>query len=400
MRAIRYVKSVPRYLTARYLGRRFPSLYTSGWAALQYVDIEPQPLPSPRWTRVRPSLSGICGSDLASLTAEGSAYFSPFTPSPFVFGHEVVGEVIECGAQVDRFKTGDRVILQPPLTCRVRQPEQPCSYCLGGNDIYCHKIDQGVIGAGLQTGFCQDTGGGWSDSFVAHELQLHAAPADLPDEIAVLAEPFSCSLHAANRAPLKDDKRILVIGCGTMGALTLAAIRSLGCKSHVTVVAKHPHQQELARRLGADIVIGTGSGFYSEIAEIYQARSFQPELGGPVFLGGADLCFDCIGSSRTIDDALRLTDTGGAVMLVGMPGIPKNVDWTAIWFKELTVTSSYTCHLPLFARAIDEVGKLRQELEGFVGAVYALEDYRKAIHCALNTGSSKVLKTAFRVHPP
>ncbi|HSR49210.1 MAG TPA: zinc-binding dehydrogenase [Acidobacteriota bacterium] len=397
MRAIEYVKSVPRYLMARYLGRRFPALYTSGLAALRFAEVEAPPLPSPRWTRIRPSMSGICGSDLASLTAEGSAYFSPFSPSPFVFGHEVVGEVIECGSQVERVKTGDRVILQPPLTCRVREPEEPCSYCRGGQDIYCHKIDQGVIGAGLQTGFCQDTGGGWSDGFVAHELQLHPAPPGLPDEIAVLAEPFSCSLHAANRAPLKDDRRILVIGCGTMGALTLAAIRALGCKSEVTVVAKHPHQQDLARRLGADIVVGTGKGFYSEMEKIYRARSFQPELGGPVFMGGADLCFDCIGSSRTIDDALRLTDTGGTVMLVGMPGIPENVDWTAIWFKELTVTSSYTCALPLFSRAIQEVAALRDRLEGFVGAVYDLEDYKKAISCALNTGATKVVKTAFRI---
>ena len=76
MQAIEYVKSVPRYLTARLLGPRWPALYTSRFGTLHLADLEPPRLPGPQWVRVRPRLAGICGSDLATLTAQGSTYFA------------------------------------------------------------------------------------------------------------------------------------------------------------------------------------------------------------------------------------------------------------------------------------------------------------------------------------
>ena len=88
---MQYVRSVPRYLAARFVGSRFERLYTSGFSTVRLVEVDPPPLPGPRWARVRPILAGICGSDLATITAQGTTYFSPFVSTPFVFGHEVVG---------------------------------------------------------------------------------------------------------------------------------------------------------------------------------------------------------------------------------------------------------------------------------------------------------------------
>ncbi len=114
-------------------------------------------------------------------------------------------------------------------------------------------------------------------------------------------------------------------------------------------------------------------------------------------MGGADICFDCVGSERTIDDALRFTRGSGSVILVGMPGIPRNIDWTAIWHKELMVKGSYTSEPATFSRALELLVALKGNLAGIVGAKFPLKDYRAAVQCALKTGHSKVIKTVFQL---
>ena len=115
MKAIQYTKSIPRYLVMRHLGKRWRNLYTSFVSCVHLVDIPEPQLPTPEWVKVRTRLSGICGSDLAIITAKGSPYFSPFTSTPFVLGHEIVGEIAETGAAVEGFSVGARVVIEPAL---------------------------------------------------------------------------------------------------------------------------------------------------------------------------------------------------------------------------------------------------------------------------------------------
>ena len=104
----------------RYLGKRWRGLYTSPFSCTRLVDIPEPQLPTPEWVKVRTRLSGICGSDLATITAKGSPYFSPFTSTPFVLGHEIVGEIAETGDAVEGFPVGARVVIEPVLSCPVR----------------------------------------------------------------------------------------------------------------------------------------------------------------------------------------------------------------------------------------------------------------------------------------
>ena len=395
MKAIVYVKSVPRYLAARYVGSRFERLYTSGLSPVRLADVDPPALPGPRWARVRPILAGICGSDLATITAQGTTYFSPFVSTPFVFGHEIVGEVIETGPEVERVRAGDRVVLSPPLHCEVRGIEEPCAECRASRTGHCTNVTGGAISAGIQTGYCRDTGGGWSGSLVAHELQLHPVPAGMSDEAAVLIEPFACCLHAVERADVPPDGTALVLGCGTIGALTIAALRSSGPRCRLVVVAKYPHQQETARHLGADVVIGAGDSMRAELARELDVELHETELGPPTSLGGADVTFDCIASGRTIDDSMRFTRARGAVIVVGMPGVPHGVDWTAMWHKELDVRGSYTSDEETFGRAVTTAARLDAELKPLVGARFPLEEWAAAIDCALHSGQTGVIKTVF-----
>src|ERR687890_515876 len=139
--------------------RRIKNLDTSRVSPLQLEEITEPVLLTPEWVRVKPRLSGICGSDLSTLSAQSSPYFSPITSPPFVMGHEVVGEVVEDNSG---FRAGERVVVEPALGCAVRGIEPPCASCASGRYALCVNVARGDISPGIQTGFCRDTGGGWS----------------------------------------------------------------------------------------------------------------------------------------------------------------------------------------------------------------------------------------------
>ena len=404
MQAIQYIKSIPRYLTMRYLGKRWSSLYTSPISCTRLVDIPEPQLLTPQWVKIRTRLSGICGSDLATITAKGSPYFSPFTSTPFVFGHELVGEVAELGEAVEGVSMGQRVVIEPALPCRVREIDPPCYQCQNARFTNCENITRGSISEGVQTGYCRDTGGGWSQYLLAHQSQLHPVPDEISDELAVLLEPFACAIHGVLQAEIQKTADICVIGAGTIGLLTVAALRMLGYQKRILILAKHPHQQEFAREFGADVVIPANLGRYAALCELTDAEPYQPELGQQVLLGGVDVTFDCVGSSVSIDDALRFTRAGGEVILLGMPGIPKNIDWTSIWYKQLRVKGAYTYGLETYNKGEEihtfQLGlRLLQEhgtqLLPLVGTPFLLQDYKHALQTALNTGKTATVKTVF-----
>jgi threonine dehydrogenase-like Zn-dependent dehydrogenase len=261
---------------------------------------------------------------------------------------------------------------------------------------HCTNVTRGMIAPGIQTGFCRDTGGGWGESLVAHDVQLFPLPASLSDRTAVLVEPLACCFHAVERAVVPDGATVLVLGVGSIGALTLVALRAIARPARVVVVAKYAHQVRAAQELGADLVVNAGSGMREELARALGAELYRPEIGPPSVLGGADVAFDCVGSGRTIDDAMRFTRARGAVIVVGMPGVAEGIDWTAMWHKELTMRGSYTSHPAVFAKAIDLAAEMDGRLALLVGGVFGLEAWKDALGAALDTGRSGILKTAFR----
>ncbi|HLH46147.1 MAG TPA: alcohol dehydrogenase catalytic domain-containing protein, partial [Acidimicrobiales bacterium] len=165
MKALVVERSVPRFAAAR---------VASGWrpgsggrvGPLRLADLDEPERPGPGWRRVRPLLAGICGSDLATVDGRSSRWFEPIVSFPFVPGHEVVGL-----DEDDR-----RVVLQPVLGCAARGIDPPCAACGEGRSNRCRHLAGGHLRPGLQTGFCADTGGGWSQGLVAHESQLHPVP--------------------------------------------------------------------------------------------------------------------------------------------------------------------------------------------------------------------------------
>lgn len=403
MLAVQYIKSIPRYLMVRSLASRWSSISTGGLSCIQLVDLPSPSLPSEEWVSISPRLSGICGSDVATIQAKSSPYFSPFVSCPFVLGHEVVGTVQKVGAAVQGIGIGDRVVIEPSLSCRVRDITPACSQCTQGNCGTCENLLQGSLAPGLQTGYCQSTGGAWSAALVAHQFQIHQVPDLLSDEEAVLVEPFSCAIHAVLKAMPQPDQTALIIGCGAIGLLTIAALRALGFRGRLLAIAKYPHQAELAQMLGADQIFDANAKLYSEIQSALKLQKLEPELGKPVLIGGVDCTFDCVASSTTIDDALRFTRPQGTVVLVGMPAIPEGIDWSSLWFKELKFMGSYTYgtevyqgeQIRTFTLAIQLMQQQSELLSRLITGYYRLPAYRQALHTAMRPGTSKAIKTVF-----
>lgn len=411
MRAVQFRKSLWRFALVKLFGKRF-SVATSPFGMVSLRKVEPLKLPSPNWVRIRPLLCGICGSDLAVVTAKNSLLLSPLTSTPFTFGHEVIGVITETGSSVRNFRIGERVVVEPALSCFVREIEPNCKECALGNYACCERLTEGAISAGVQTGYCRDTGGGMSDEFVAHEWQLFRLPEGLDNDIAVLTEPFSCALHAVLKAFQLlefEPEKILVIGCGTMGLLTIAALRfverSLGkIFASVIAVAKYQHQQEWAEKLGANEVVKVGKTLYQQLSELTGAKFFQPELGKPTVLGGFDVVFDCVGNEYSLNDAVRWTNANGVLAVVGMPAEPK-VNWTSLWFKELKVVGAYAYgfedwrgeRIRTFELSLQFLSENGQMLKGFVTHTFPLAQWRQAFQTALHAGKYKAIKVA--LHP-
>jgi len=409
--AVEFFRSVPRWLMVRALSRRWPDVASGALSCIHLIETPPPALPSPEWVRIAPKLSGICGSDLSAIACKGSPYFSPFVSTPFVLGHEVVGTISEVGSAVPKeWKAGQRVVIEPALSCQVRGISPPCGPCSRGHYAHCENILKGTIKGGIQTGYCSSTGGGWSTGgVVAHHSQLHAVPEGMSDELAVLAEPFACSIHAALKAPREPEANILVLGCGSIGLLVISAYRQAGGKGRVLSAARYDHQAQMAEALGADKIFrGRGSeALYKWTLEHTQGGLYRPEIGKPVLLGGVDCVIDCVGSSESIDDAMRLTRPRGTLVLAGMPGIPEGVDWTSVWYKELRVQGAYAYgweEIPGRGKfktmdlALEYLQRNGEKLKQLVNRRFPLEAYRAALSSAWHAGPSGAFKTVFEVN--
>ena len=386
--ALEVYRSLPRYVAARAVGGKLPGLLAGPIAPLRLVHRDAPRVPGEGWVRVRPRLSGICGSDLATLHGHTSLYFTPLVSMPFVPGHEVVGETLDDAPGLPK---GTRVVLDPVLACEARGLE-PCDACRTGARNRCDRVTVGHVSPGLQTGFCADTGGGWSGQLVAHVSQLHALPDDLPDERAVLVEPLACAIHAARRARVDDGSTVLVVGAGAVGLFITLALRELTSVARITVVAKHRGQAELARRFGATDVIAPGE-VVGGVRRATRALRLEPERGAAYLLGGVDVAVDAVGSPASIDTALRTTRAGGRVLLAGVPAA--GIDLTPAWFRELDVVGAYASGGDAFDEAMSLAAAA--PLDGLVGVTYPLARWREALDHAGEAGRLGTVKVAFDV---
>ncbi len=339
MKALVFERNLPRFAASR-IASAFGSGRGAGIGPLQLLDVDPPELPGDGWHRLRPVLSGICGSDLATLDGRSSRYFEDIVSFPFVPGHEVVG-ILENGG-VDHtgaiLEPGTRAVLEPVLGCAPRHIDPSCPACATGQTGLCSNLAFGDLSPGLQTGFCADTGGGWSTAgLVAHASQLHAVPDSFTDEDAVVVEPTACGVHAALAAAVSQGDTVAVLGAGTLGLVTIAALVHLvqpATDCTVLVGAKYAHQRQAAETLGATTVVPP-----AQLPRAVRRQAGSLVLAGRL-TGGADVVFDCVGSAESLTQALAMVRARGKVVLVGMPG-KVHVDLAPLWHREIELIGAY-----------------------------------------------------------
>jgi len=375
--ALEYTPTLARHVAAR-VSRR------SGVGALRLTQTRPPRLPASDWMSVRPLLAGICGSDQALVSGAASPYLASVTSGPFVPGHEVVGRVASGP------RRGERVVVEPALGCTARAIDPPCPECSEGFEALCRNVVDGSVSAGLQVGFCRDTGGGWSEGLVAHDSQLHRVPDELSDEDALFVEPLACAMHMVRELEPAAGQAIAVIGAGTIGLLAVAALRELAPAATVLAVAKHPGQAHEARRLGADHTAAPGS-FHLEGARITGARRLVGHQGRELLLGGFDSVLDCVGSGASIEAAITATRPRGTVVLAGMPSTI-SADLAIAWQREIVVRGAYGYQRD-FPDAIELALRLRPGR--LVARGWDLREFRSALEQAPRAARSGRVKTVF-----
>jgi threonine dehydrogenase-like Zn-dependent dehydrogenase len=410
MRAVLATLSPPRYvLTAA--AQRLPRGVGAGtgWGpagVLRLVDDLPAPaLPAaPGWVRLRPELSGICGSDVGLAHAKLSFVLSAFyTAQRQVPGHEVVGVVEQVGPGVSAVSEGDRVAVTPSFACQQRGLEPPCRACAAGDVGVCERFDvPGTLGCGgASIGFEAAVGGGWGEQVVAHESQLYPVGA-IPSRRAVLAEPASIALHAALRWERRGD-RVVVIGAGTIGLLTVAALRMLHPDLDIIVLSASALGTHHALAVGATRVLPSGPGAVEALAASDGGRVLRPRLTRlPILEQGVDAVFDAVASEATIDLGLHLLRSTGTFVMIGAAG-RQEVDWSLVWNRSLSVLG--TAHFGheralggrhAMAQVVQWLGDPAYWVDDLVTHVHPLEHWTQALATAAAGPAAGCVKATLR----
>ena len=372
MKALVFSRKPARYAAAIVAGALRPGR-GARYGPLSLHDVDPPDLPGPGWLRLRPRLSGICGSDLATIDGRSSRYFEPIVSFPFTPGHEIVGDL----------EDGRRVVVVPVLTCAPRGIDPPCAPCAAGHLNLCERVAFGHLEPGLQCGFCESTGGGWSQQMIVHESQVVDVADELSDQQAVMVEPTACAVHAARQV---DAGRVAVVGAGTLGLLTIAAVRRLSPATEIIATAKHPEQKRWAKELGADVTCAPG-----ELARAVRSTTGSMVIGNQL-TGGVPAVVDCVGTEATLTQALQVVAPGGTVHVVGMAA-QTTLDLTALWHRETNLRGCYAYERPDFGTAAELVAS--SALDRLVSATYPLARYEDAIDHAANAGARGAVKVAF-----
>ena len=404
MKAIQFNPAITRYAIGRTIGHALPGILWSGLSCTQYIDVPEPSLPGDDWVKIKTRFGGICGTDLSMIRLHTSLSLTPFCSFPNILGHEGVGNISELGPAVHDFQLGERVVVEPILWCTPRGVADLCPFCQRGEINLCEHTTDGKISPGGSIGFCRDTGGTWSQGFVAHTNQLYRIPDGISDKNALMVEPFSTGLHAVLHNFPTNDETVIILGAGTIGLCVIAALRVLGSKARLLVLARHDFQAKAAEKLGASsVILGGELHAFHEVAKSVGAIIKKPMMVKSVMVGGADQVFECVGSESSIGNALAMTRSGGRVVLIGMPSTLR-LDWTPISVKELTVNASWGYHhaekfdgkmQSTFEIALNLMNQGKVDLEWMITNVFRLEEYKSAFEILSHRNNHQVIKAAF-----
>lgn len=374
------------------------------------VDLPDPPLLGDDWMVLENRLTGICGSDAKQVLMDfddaDDNIMTAFISFPQVLGHEVVGTVGAVGPAVGAsgIEPGRRVVLYPNLGCRPRGADPLCPACAAGDYSICANFHHGPLSPGIHTGNAVEATGGFAERVPAHTSMVFPVPDGVPDEVAVLADPWSVSFHAVTRHPPPEHGRALVIGAGALGSTATAILRQLRPTVEVGVVARWPAQAALATRRGATVFDPEpAEALVEDLAAWSGATLRRPWNGLPVaWPGHVDVVYDTIGSPRTVEIGIRLLRERGTLVQLGVSS-PGRFEWTPWYFKELRLVGSNAFGMETFEgrhrHAYEHYFSLladgRIDLDGLLTHRFPLAGWRDAFRGLVEQGDTGAIKVAF-----
>ncbi len=377
------------------------------------VDIDEPGFLRRDWVVTRPRLVGICGSESKAVFLDYASLIDPanalmqnpmkdFVSMPHVMGHEVIAEVVSVGPEADGLETGDRVALNPWLTCVTRGVSPVCPACESGYLSQCHSFAKGPFAPGMHIGMCSDVNGGFAGLMPAHDSMLYKVPDRLTDEQVVFADPFAVALHAVTRHPPPPESKVLVYGAGALGQCATAILQALYPTVEVMVVARFETQRQLAETFGARTVHHEPVLEVLERVATWSGGVLRPADGLPMaFPGGVEVVYDTVGAAETLEVGCRVLAAHGSLVKLGMHGAAKWED-TPVYSKELTFTGSNAFGIEEvdgvrkhgIAHFLDLVGSGRIDLTPMLTHTFRLEEWRTAFTALADQAASGAIKVA------
>ena len=384
------------------------NLATTPCALIEVPDARPL---RPDWYVIRPTLTGICGSDskqiLLDFHGDSDSAMSGLCSFPQVLGHEVVGVVTEAGPEARGFDIGQRVVLNPWLSCAPRGITPICPACEAGDLSLCWSFTDGSISPGIHTGVSADATGGYAELMPAHSTMLFPVPDALDDEYAILADPFAVSLHSVTRHPPPQGGRVLVWGAGSLGLAALAILRALHPDVEVGIVARFDAQADLARAFGAHRVFRLASQL--ELVEQIAAWSggrLKPTmegLGGIPMChpGGIDVAYDTVAKPETFEVEVRVLKARGTLVKSGVHA-PGRWEWSPLYFKEISWVGSNAFGVEEvegvrkhgIEHYVDLAASGRVDLTGMLTHTFGLTAWQDALLAIADQEASGAIKVA------
>ncbi|MBC7725595.1 MAG: zinc-dependent alcohol dehydrogenase family protein [Burkholderiaceae bacterium] len=312
----------------------------------------PTPVATPGDLLIKVIQTGVCGTDLHIHNGD---FYSAF---PLIPGHEVVGTVAELGEGVTGFARGERVSINPNISCG------NCHQCHVGNQLMCLNL--------------RGLGSNWPGGF-AEYLAIPAAYCfsveGLPDDTAVFTEPASCAMHGLETLAVRPGSTALVFGAGPTGLL-LSQLLARGGASKVTVAASSRFKLDRALALGID------ETYLMDRTDLDRSERELLELSGG---DGYDIVIDATGSAAVSERTVALTRTGGTVMFYGVTGPDDRVSLSPydIFRREITIKGSFA-EISSFPQTISALRNGRAVTDGLITHRFPLEEWGVALDALQN----------------
>lgn len=298
--------------------------------------------------------TGICGTDIHVMHGK-----HPTANLPVVTGHEFVGEVVEVkGKGSEKFKQGDRVVVQPFFSCG------RCDACAQGKDNICQEL--AFMGAHVN--------GSFADYTKALTRKMYKIPKEMDLELAALTEPVAVAVHDVHNSGLKVADTAMVIGGGPIGMLIALVARNAGA-SRVVISEINEYRRTFAAELGFEVINPLNADFDNQIDAITEGKGF-------------DVVFEVSGAKPAIKTAIDKAAAAGTVMVVGMTPEAYPVELFKIFAKELTVRGVRIHSQISFIRAMDllKSGELNSQFKKLISKTFSLDEISEALGYAQSSG--------------